>query len=401
MENFFQNPEQSASDKQMGNKKIFTIVSLLPLIAFILVIVIFFVYLQFQPKTSGTLFSFSKSSDFAFVFVGAVIISMVLSIAVASVGIIHTIREKMKGNKIKYFVIFTIVSAIPLIVFGAQFLFTRLHRWPIDSFSESVTTNWLTYRNEQYKFEFKYPPNWEVLNNADGDISLRDTKYAGSFEWPGFRLATSDVPNEFNNAKASNIFRKDDAVNNIIRITLSNGVAIFYASCTLYLDATVLDTCNQILSTFKYIRETSGLKTYRSSVYGFEFSYLSDHTAYTSTDQKNEKLIPAGPNSEYVAIAETEAHVFCCEPLTFSVLVVKDKISPAEWLKNNTNSYDVRTNTSINFAGGSALQSIGRAGIDSEYKIVIISKPTFLLVLRQNAQTEFLDQIISTFKFIK
>ena len=47
--------------------------------------------------------------------------------------------------------------------------------------TQDETTNWKTYRNGEYEFEFKYPKNWEITSEKDG-------QYCSS---PEFRLYIS------------------------------------------------------------------------------------------------------------------------------------------------------------------------------------------------------------------
>lgn len=120
------------------------------------------------------------------------------------------------------------------------------------------TANWKTYRNEEYGFEIKYPKGWEVLNNNPYgkilDFSFRDKKYDGSFEWPGLRITDKDVAGEFNDIKTpSRFFKKEEAENEVIRIYFDENGRRLYATCALYLEPTIIEICNQILSTFRFL----------------------------------------------------------------------------------------------------------------------------------------------------
>jgi|SRR3989344_2610727 len=143
--------------------------------------------------------------------------------------------------------------------------------------------------------------------------------------------------------------------------------------------------------------ETADWQTYRNEDYGFEFKHPSTHTAYTNTDQKNEKLIPAGPSSTRVAIAEIEEHLFCCEAITLSFEFVP-MVSAQEWPKYNAHG---DKQSSIKFAGRDALQFIGTGSMDSIYRVILIDMLEALLVIKQTSQSNLLDQILSTFKFTR
>ena len=117
------------------------------------------------------------------------------------------------------------------------------------------TADWRIYSNEKYTFRIKLPPSWEFLdNNPAGDkmdFSFRDKKYNGSYEWPGFRISSTDYVGEFKDAKNRRSFVPSDAENNLIRILFDADGNKLYASCALYLDKNVIEKCNQTLLTFK------------------------------------------------------------------------------------------------------------------------------------------------------
>ncbi|MCX6759429.1 MAG: hypothetical protein NT012_02605 [Candidatus Nealsonbacteria bacterium] len=146
--------------------------------------------------------------------------------------------------------------------------------------------NWKTYRNEEYGFEIKYPESWEVLNNNPYgeilDFSFRDKKYEGSFEWPGLRITDKDLVGEFSDTKIPlRVFKKEETENEVIKIYFDERERRLYATCALYLEPAIIETCNQMLSTFRFLEEdtedeTADWKTYRNEEYGFEVRYPID-----------------------------------------------------------------------------------------------------------------------------
>jgi len=118
----------------------------------------------------------------------------------------------------------------------------------------SEFADWKTYKNEKNEYELQYPQNWEVLVNDSDSVSLRDKKYNGSLEWPGLRINTTDLLGEWANAVDAKIFDGSDGKNEVIQIHFSESGKDFYASCSLYIDKSIVQLCNQILSTFKFTK---------------------------------------------------------------------------------------------------------------------------------------------------
>lgn len=121
----------------------------------------------------------------------------------------------------------------------------------------SDMSSWKTYRSEgNLKFEVKYPANWaysdlEPMTAEDFFVCFMDEKY--NFEGgecrggPSFSLQNYSFFNE-GKVRASRIFPKEDAIDDNIEINFIEGGVTFYAQC----DSQIIDTCNKILSTFKF-----------------------------------------------------------------------------------------------------------------------------------------------------
>lgn len=146
-------------------------------------------------------------------------------------------------------------------------------------------------------------------------------------------------------------------------------------------------------------------RMYRNEKYGFQLAYPADHTAYTAVDLEKESLIPAGPDASFVAIAETEAHLFCCEVvvLSFDVVAREEGVTTRAWLDGNMDKYvpaeDVAEITDVDFVGAPAVRVTTRTGgIGSTYKLIVLTRPDHLIVINQNSPSQFLDDILETFE---
>jgi hypothetical protein len=109
-----------------------------------------------------------------------------------------------------------------------------------------------TYNNLGYSFD--YPLNWEVRNNDRSgtkfDVTVADKKYSNALEFPGLSIDVS-VTGEFKKARIVRNFSESDAVNEVVQIAFVENGQKIYASCALYKDISVIDTCNQILDSFR------------------------------------------------------------------------------------------------------------------------------------------------------
>jgi len=144
---------------------------------------------------------------------------------------------------------------------------------------------------------------------------------------------------------------------------------------------------------------------YLNLKHSFVFYYPEGHTAYEKVDQEKQALVPATSSSDYVAIAERESMLLCCEAfvLDFTVLE-KTELTAREWIDENYEKYteesEIKSIEDITFADQEAVQLIGGGNIGSVHKLIAVPREDYLLVISQNSDSRFLNDILISFKFL-
>lgn len=145
-------------------------------------------------------------------------------------------------------------------------------------------------------------------------------------------------------------------------------------------------------------------RTYKNQEAGFELQYPEDRILYSKVDEVNEILVPATPSSTKIFIAENESHVFCCEPLLFTVEILEDEIEDlGKWVEERfvfpENEYRVIKRGFETFAGRHSYRLYSSLGIDSPGNIIVFNNNRKGIVIRYD-NAELLNQILSTFVLV-
>ena len=157
------------------------------------------------------------------------------------------------------------------------------------------TSDWQTYRNDEFGFEIKYPEDWEekengVLHKATGsELSIIKNNNLNNLtldEWFQEATVIGGRPTVKAGAESINIngvkaYRLDSDLPppalyfEIVAIADTQGnIYSIYGNYQVDEDANILD---QILSTFRFINDsTSTWKTFQSERFVFEFQYPND-----------------------------------------------------------------------------------------------------------------------------
>ena len=180
-----------------------------------------------------------------------------------------------------------------------------------------TTADWKTYSNAQYGFEFKYPSDWSVRDDSNGDPNPQ-TKFST------IRISKNLTDADVSYAEFTSSLTRDTGIENLKNPGLDisvggiawhtnhdmTGLGATHDSLLLntsyqnkfyeiglypYEETGGSSTLNQILSTFKFTdstADTSTWKTYANEQYGFSLNYPPNWYKLES-DSHNPNLIVA------------------------------------------------------------------------------------------------------------
>lgn len=236
--------------------------------------------------------------------------------------------------------IIVILIIIIVLIAGGCYFYSKNSQpiTPVANNSFSIPSDWKTYRNEQYGFEFKYPgystPKiaYDNLSGLRVEIPLQiegQQKFEKKFtitidnsgSYPNFKTSCESGPSAIKDATASqlNVGNQDYIVrsdpggwmdgdgyqttysvmkNDTCFIASIGGYWSYDDSPKIKYDPNTENVIGlQMLSTLKYspvtnIVDTSKWETYKDSVYGFEFKYPS--TTFTKKTGSGHDVLFSG-----------------------------------------------------------------------------------------------------------
>ncbi len=167
-----------------------------------------------------------------------------------------------------------------------------------------LTTNWKTYRNEKYGYQIKYPESLIPKQITDNDTYLEFVTFAKENGERDFLY--SIYIRETSLEREVNIFRSQIEGHILVNLIRNENTQINGYPATLleyqaqdpqtgpnntyiivnngkysFVISIVSDKADQILSTFKFLPDTSGWKTYSNEELGISFKYPNNLYIFT------------------------------------------------------------------------------------------------------------------------
>lgn len=161
-----------------------------------------------------------------------------------------------------------IVVLIIILIVGGYLMWNKKEKVEqvVPETSQVDTSNWKTYKNIEYKYEFQYPPTWKitVVNSTDTTATplVVDRTNSNVFLVGIIDRALPEIEKEFDaGVKAGMGVKNNILVDNIPAVKYSasdfsiNGIFLLFKKKTyqinMYVNSPIPD---QILSTFKFTK---------------------------------------------------------------------------------------------------------------------------------------------------
>jgi len=141
---------------------------------------------------------------------------------------------------------------------------------------------------------------------------------------------------------------------------------------------------------------TANWKTYKNTLYGYEFKYPSDIIPYD-----NNVSFATEPPRILIESAEKVNILYGPageDQLVF--LIINTNKSAREWFNEDSKQYPEEvTAKEIFFAGKTAIEGNGIGGYNFPYRQLVVARNGYLMVISQVIENQMYNQILSTFKF--
>ena len=300
--------------------------------------------------------------------------------------------------------------------------------------SQIDTSEWKTYRNDKYGFEFKYPPDFVIGDSSDNtsnfDVQILVTRYdkrdepitddrvfvIKNYSWDSGGLQISDITNSIiGKQKPLDYIEQKNGTYTIARfyiISTDERFKYVIISDGKYYTALQFNPIagndenfiKQFISSFKFTDsqiDTSDWKTYRNEKYGFEIKYPKNY-ADLSLIKSNEALLDVGikNNGSYgnYFILRTLAPTIGCGADLYTSQLIKDGNTQREKILKADESASVWKTWKKFPAPGLANDQVYISR-----KKCLPSEPVFEIEFGKgpsvSLDTQTNDEILSTFKF--
>ncbi len=316
--------------------------------------------------------------------------------------------------------------AIVLIIIAVGGYFAWSKKDSVQNQQASVLKDWETYTNSKYGFEFQYPDTLKITNEQDHPNYYSDSEDPNikKLSWLDISLVDKIDNKEFNLnlsmnhpglgfggwdsvSKSTLIVSGIQVKKEVLQEIGSGSKMVLYTFSKngngfMISSSGSVELADQILSTFKFINptiNTSNLKKYANSQYGFELKYPSNLSQQATRDRTVLQLrdVQACKN------VETEGGSWPIDCMGYNLIVQSNKISVSGGVGV--------TKTTIQVAGYSAEKIETNEegmweGLNQTYVQFqkdgnwYVSYLSFNSENKVNAENVF-NQILSTFKFTK